>query len=105
MDQRRHWHRHRDAKRYQPRNCQQQPSIPDQCKWRRLFCGHSCNIWSGTLENGWYRSRYDTGKRYSTGNLRFKPEWLVNINGTLYFRADNGANGLELWKSDGTEAG
>jgi ELWxxDGT repeat protein len=27
------------------------------------------------------------------------------IGGTLYFRADNGTSGRELWKTDGTEAG
>jgi ELWxxDGT repeat protein len=30
---------------------------------------------------------------------------LVDANGTLYFRADNGVNGFELWKSDGTAGG
>ncbi|MBW4520762.1 MAG: pre-peptidase C-terminal domain-containing protein [Scytolyngbya sp. HA4215-MV1] len=30
---------------------------------------------------------------------------LINFNGTLYFRANDGVNGLELWKSDGTAAG
>jgi ELWxxDGT repeat protein len=30
---------------------------------------------------------------------------LINFNGTLYFRANNGVDGLELWKSDGTAAG
>lgn len=30
---------------------------------------------------------------------------LVNVNGTLFFTANNGVNGVELWKSNGTAAG
>jgi ELWxxDGT repeat protein len=30
---------------------------------------------------------------------------LTNVNGMLYFHADDGTSGRELWKSDGTEAG
>ena len=29
----------------------------------------------------------------------------ITIGNTLYFEADNGINGSDLWKSDGTEAG
>ena len=28
------------------------------------------------------------------------PQWLTNVNGTLFFIANNGDNGSELWKSD-----
>ena len=33
------------------------------------------------------------------------PNWLTNVNGTLYFQANDGVHGTELWKSDGTAAG
>ncbi len=33
------------------------------------------------------------------------PEQLTNVNGTLFFTANDGVNGRKLWKSDGTEAG
>jgi ELWxxDGT repeat protein len=33
------------------------------------------------------------------------PSLLTNVNGTLFFRAQDDSNGYELWKSDGTAAG
>ncbi|QGJ70727.1 Hypothetical protein PBC10988_24250 [Planctomycetales bacterium 10988] len=30
---------------------------------------------------------------------------MVNVNGTLYFRGNDGSTGIELWQSDGTSAG
>lgn len=33
------------------------------------------------------------------------PAWLTNVSGTLYFSADDGIHGNELWKSDGTASG
>ncbi len=39
------------------------------------------------------------------GASNANPRFLTNVNGTLYFRANDGTNGYELWKSDGTSAG
>src|SRR6266576_2726596 len=39
------------------------------------------------------------------GNLSSNPTSLTNVNGTLYFIADDGVHGRELWKSDGTPQG
>src|SRR3954463_15061133 len=33
------------------------------------------------------------------------PDQLTNVGGTLFFTADDGVNGRELWKSDGTSSG
>ena len=33
------------------------------------------------------------------------PANLTNVGGTLFFTANDGINGAELWKSDGTTAG
>src|SRR5262249_20835858 len=33
------------------------------------------------------------------------PEWLTNLNGTLFFAATDATTGRELWKSDGTAQG
>src|SRR5262245_41433484 len=33
------------------------------------------------------------------------PQYFVDVNGTLFFVADDGVKGRELWKSDGTAAG
>ena len=33
------------------------------------------------------------------------PSYLTAVGGTLFFEANDGVHGQELWKSDGTEAG
>ncbi len=44
-------------------------------------------------------------KDINAGNLGIYPEGFANINGILYFKADDATTGLEPWKSDGTSAG
>jgi ELWxxDGT repeat protein len=38
-----------------------------------------------------------------TGNSN--PQWLINLNGILYFTATDAGANVELWKSDGTQSG
>src|SRR5437764_8477154 len=44
-------------------------------------------------------------KDIAAGALNSTPAYLVNVNGTLFFRAWDATNGNELWKSDGTVGG
>ncbi len=39
------------------------------------------------------------------GAINSLPEYHTNANGVLFFSANDGTNGFELWKSDGTAAG
>ena len=44
-------------------------------------------------------------KDINPGSGNSAPLSLTNVNGKLYFAANDGADGDELWKSDGTAAG
>ncbi len=45
----------------------------------------------------------DSGSSFYTSY--YSKEILTSVNGTLFFTADDGVSGVELWKSDGTEGG
>jgi ELWxxDGT repeat protein len=40
-----------------------------------------------------------------SGSSGSYPNFFANVNGTLFFQANNGTSGLELWKSNGTSTG
>ncbi len=61
--------------------------------------------WSGTLEERWHRSWHYTSQGHSSWSNQSFPNLLTNVGNTLYFVADDGVAGLELWTSDGTSAG
>lgn len=74
--------------------------------------------WTGTTlffagkdDHGWelWRSRgLGTTKRVKDiypGVMPSRPKELTNVNGLLYFVAEDAQHGRELWKSDGTAAG
>jgi ELWxxDGT repeat protein len=42
---------------------------------------------------------------YASGSTGSYPSYLTEVNGTLFFTANDGVNGVDLWKSDGTAAG
>src|SRR6187200_3734994 len=44
-------------------------------------------------------------KDINPGPVSSSLAWLTEVDGTVLFAADDGATGLELWRSDGTAAG
>jgi ELWxxDGT repeat protein len=47
----------------------------------------------------------DISPESGPGLIGSYPSYLTNVNGTLFFAANDGAHGVQLWKSDGTAAG
>src|SRR4051812_25666491 len=87
---------------------------------RRIAGSRACSVWRwrGKTGCGVWSSRctcsgsctYEVIKvtPYEDINLKgtsSRPFHLTNVNGRLFFTADDGASGTELWKSDGTAAG
>ena len=46
-----------------------------------------------------------TAGSVGTDDVNNRHDSLINVNGTLFFAADDGSHGDELWKTDGTATG
>lgn len=67
--------------------------------------GNGYEIWStdGTIAGTSLLTNINPGSG-SAFNLNWDPSFLV-FNNKMFFKADNGVNGIELWSTDGTATG
>jgi ELWxxDGT repeat protein len=67
---------------------------------------HGTELWKSDGTDAGTLLVKDIGPGNDPNPLPYRvPQFLTNVNGTLFFIMDDGVHGLELWKSDGTEAG
>jgi ELWxxDGT repeat protein len=68
---------------------------------------HGRQLWKsdGTAEGTGIVKVINPGPPGSPGGLSLYYSSLTNVNGTVFFTADDGTHGRQLWKSDGTDAG
>ena len=103
------WHRggHGPGQGHPPRRLRQRPLLPDRCGGHVVLHRRGRHPRVGAVEVGRHRGGHRPGQGHPSGcrpRLAAHPH-LTGMGGTLFFAADDGTRGSELWKSDGTEAG
>ena len=85
-----------------------EPSLPDRCAGNVVLHRRRRGPRRGAVEVGRHRGGHRPGQGHHARRrplqLRARTS-LTGVGGKLFFAADDGIRGAELWKSDGTEAG
>ena len=63
----------------------------EQLESRELLSGNPVDVGAGVIRN-------------VIGSQSSNPKYVATVNNTLYFTADDGVHGRELWRTDGTPA-
>ncbi len=69
------------------------------------FCRYRRNAGQGVVQIRWNGGRHHPASDIFVGPSSSNPQNFVTVGSVAYFAADNGNNGRELWRSDGTAGG
>jgi ELWxxDGT repeat protein len=69
------------------------------------YDSHEAELWRSDGTAAGTRMVRDINPNPAEGGSSSNPNYLTNVAGTLFFTADDGVHGDQLWRSDGTAAG
>ena len=83
------------------------PLRPDERQRHVVLRSQRRGAWQSALEEQRHgrRHRHGCGHQPKWSSFQYYNAYLTNVNGTLFFAANDGVHGQELWKSTGMAAG